>query len=342
MFECLIMPFLLLQQIHLSLTGKTGEMGVDFVSYVDASNVVAYGTSPTSLTSTAQAHAVKFSQVNNTVNWVAYVNWAVMTNLLPDTKYWYTVGSKAAGWSAVYSFVNDPAPHYDNGAIRAVVVYADFGLGNAESLLALYSDAYTNGFDYVIHAGDMAYDLDSGDFSEVGNGFMNSIQPYAAIKPYQPICGNHEAYGSQGASLFLQYRHRFLGVQENAGVNSGSNTNLWYSFDDLRAGVHYVAFTSETWTMTPTQITDQLAWLTNDLQKANANRAVTPWIIAYSHKIFNMDQVDWVSSGLASALHYGGVDVIFAGHWHQYVSKNFVRNSTTSNLLTFPPFLPFL
>ena len=301
------------------MTGISNQIGVDFVTYVDgAVNTVVFGTSPSSLTNTVTATTVQFSQVNNSVNWVADMNFAVMDGLLPGTKYWYTVGSEKSGWSAVYSFTNDPEPHYENGALRCVVVYADFGLANAESLLALYSDAYTNGFDYLLHAGDFAYNFDSGDFSETGNGFMNSIQPYAAIKPYMASPGNHEAYTTQGGGEFLQFRHRFLGIENNAGKNSGSNSNFYYSFDDLRAGVHYVAFTSETWTMSATQIADQLAWLKADLAKANTQRDVTPWIIAYSHKLFMMDSVTWTTSGLADAVHYGGVDLILAGHWHQY------------------------
>jgi hypothetical protein len=122
-----------------------------------------------------------------------------------------------------------------------------------------------------------------------------------------------------------------MGIEKNAGKNSGSNSNFWYSFDDLRAGVHFVAFTSETWTMSADQIAEQLAWLKNDLAKANANRAVTPWIIAFSHKLFQMDQVDWVSSGIANAVHYGGVDLILAGHWHQY--NRFFPNNYVDGIL---------
>ena len=110
-----------------------------------------------------------------------------------------------------------------------------------------------------------------------------------AQHPYMASPGNHEAYETQGGSLFSQFVNRFRALETYAGANSGSASNLWYSWDnDL---IHWVAFTSETWTMTPAQITAEVAWLKADLAKANANRANVPWVIAYSHKNWDHDQV---------------------------------------------------
>ena len=95
-----------------------------------------------------------------------------------------------------------------------------------------------------------------------------------------PRASHSEALNSQGGGLFLQYRARFTAVELFAGANSGSNSSFWYSWN--RGLVHWVAFTSETWTMSAAQISAQTAWLTADL--AAVNRTATPWVLAYSHK----------------------------------------------------------
>jgi alkaline phosphatase D len=217
----------------------------------------------------------------------------------------YKVGSDSTGWSQPFTFTNEP-----NARPLVFGVYADFGFSNDESLPALMKDAAAGGFDYVIHAGDWAYDLDSW-WSSVGNNFMNSIQPYAATVPYMGSAGNHEAYGTQGGGNFSQFVLRNRALQEGVGQTSGSNTNLYYSFETPL--IHWVAFTAETWTMSEQQIATQAAWLQKDL--SSVDRSVTPWVVAFSHKSFQMDQTTW---GLFDVLVENKVDVQFVGHWHQY------------------------
>jgi len=199
---------------------------------------------------------------------------ALFTGLAPATSYSYSVKS-SEGASAVYTFTNAPA--------RAPIfaVYADFGLGNDESLSALIADAKNGGFDYVIHAGDWAYDLDDGN-SVTGNKFMASVMPYAATKPYMGTVGNHEAYGTQGGGEFANYAMRQRALAQYAGANSGSNSSFWYSFDTPL--IHWIAFNGESWTMSAAQLAAQAAWVAADLAKVD--RAATPWVVAFSHKSY--------------------------------------------------------
>jgi len=120
-----------------------------------------------------------------------------------------------------------------------------------------------------------------------------------------------QAGGTQGGGNFTQFRNRFMATEVYAGKNSKSGSNFWYSFE--RNLVHWVAFTSETWTMSEEQIATQLAWLKADL--ASVDRSRTPWVLAYSHKNWDHDNVNWTSSGIADALHVGGVDAFWCGHW---------------------------
>lgn len=167
-------------QVHISLTGRANEMGVDFVTSAGSSGLSArFGTSALSLSSVAPAVSTNFTGNG----WTAVMNAAYMGGLSPNTTYFYQVGSDAEGWSAVFSFVNAPSarPHI-------ACVYADFGYGNDVSMPTIIADAAAGGFDIVLHAGDVAYDLDSSS-SQVGNEFMNAIQPYAASKPYMLATG---------------------------------------------------------------------------------------------------------------------------------------------------------
>ena len=106
-----------------------------------------------------------------------------------------------------------------------------------------------------------------------------------------PSEGNHEACTtckgvdgiSQSAKNFTQYRGRFAAVEMNAGANSGSNSNRYYSFN--RGLNHFVVLTAEAYlyAKTPAFLASQLAWLTADL--AAVDRKVTPWIVVNMHKV---------------------------------------------------------
>jgi hypothetical protein len=120
-------------------------MMVDFVTDAPGASVV-WGTSPTSLTSTAAVD----SEVVTLNTWTSVMNQGRMTGLEAGTKYYFTVGSDKDGWSGIYDFT--AAPTRPGGTITAVL--ADFGLVNDESLPFLMADALSGGFDTLVHAGE--------------------------------------------------------------------------------------------------------------------------------------------------------------------------------------------
>jgi acid phosphatase type 7 len=157
---------------------------------------------------------------------------------------------------------------------------------------------------------------------EIGNGFMRAIEPVASRVPYMVSPGNHEDMGE----TYLHYQSRFRSIGDNAGTNSGSGgTNLFYSFDipDPISGLstHYLSFSSEMWwSGTPAQQAAEIAFITADLAKVD--RAKTPWVVAFLHKLSYMDSTIAPPSGAGAQiwqiLEAGGVDLIFAGHVHEY------------------------
>jgi hypothetical protein len=129
-------------QIHLSLTGKAGQMAIDFVA--DAANQVV-NFQPAG----GKPQSVKADCAQSTLNnYKAYWCTAVMSGLAPNTNVSYTVGTPGSTTPA-FEYTNEPSARPP-----VFAVYADFGLMNDESLKALQADAKAGGFDVVIHAGD--------------------------------------------------------------------------------------------------------------------------------------------------------------------------------------------
>ena len=128
------------EQVHLSLTGSTDTMAIDFVA--SQTSTLTYGT-PGSPPQSAPVDC-KVATLNT---YTASFCTAVMAGLAKDTLYTYTIKGGATTFSA--NFTNQPSSRDP-----VFACYADFGLGNDESLAALIADSDAGGFDYVIHAGD--------------------------------------------------------------------------------------------------------------------------------------------------------------------------------------------
>jgi len=117
---------------------------------------------------------------------------------------------------------------------------------------------------------------------------------------------------------------------------------MWFSFD--YGNVHFVSINTETdYSGSPEQdglvikelyncghFGDQMKWLKADLAKADANRAVVPWIIVVGHRPFystlkpESDDILWggVSASMSAAFEplfkASSVDLYVGGHVHAY------------------------
>lgn len=291
------------KQVHIAFTGKKSEMqvtwsheGVDACSGSALS--VKYGPT-TSLGSTAEAK----SDYLSSASLCTYT--ATMTGLTgQNAEYHYNVGG-----STTYSFTHNPIRK--GGKIYAA--FADFGLANDISLDRMLTEASQGQWDAVLHAGDLAYDLDLSE-GRIGNEFMATIEPMSSKFPWMTCPGNHEA---QPDHSFANYLHRFAGLKEPA-KNSGSTDLRWYSVDDNvdQTGVHIVSLDSELFSYggTPTEIKEQLEWLKDDMAKVD--RTVTPWIVVIMHKAQWMDKQH--VAPLIDALEAGGANLMIVGHSHLY------------------------
>jgi len=187
--------------------------------------------------------------------------------------------------------------------------------------------------DMILHVGDWAYDLftDNGD---IGDKFMDEIEPLTSSLPYMGCLGNHE-----GKYNFSHWNNRFV-TYNQIGVNSKSGSNNWYfSWEIISGGalIHYTSISSEVYfrnydePMPVQQQKDQYAWVQKDLEDAR-NRGVD-WIIVYGHRPMycsnvggddcSKDATDLREGinktyGMEDLLKKYNVDLYFCGHEHSY------------------------
>lgn len=128
-----------------------------------------------------------FPYLNASLGPIGQMHTAVMRGLAPNVSYYYACGS-GDDWSPVQQFVSGPR----RAGGDTYAIFADFGRDNDESLVALYAAAESRDMDYIIHAGDFAYDFDSEN-GNVGNEFMRSMSGYASSIPVMCSPGNHGA-----------------------------------------------------------------------------------------------------------------------------------------------------
>lgn len=146
------------EQAHLSLTGRDGELSLDFMAHrLNCSTTwgVQLGTSP----DFTQAEFIPASACSDFTHSEPALTLAVrvlLRGLVAGTQYYYVAGSPELRdpWSQVFSFV------YNSGSLRAggpvYAILADFGTFNMESLGKLTAEAYEGRYDVLLHAGDFS------------------------------------------------------------------------------------------------------------------------------------------------------------------------------------------
>ena len=109
-----------------------------------------------------------------------------------------------------------------------------------------------------------------------------------------------------------------------AGAASGTGSPRYYSFN--RGLTHFLIFSAEAYTYHSgaTFIANQLAFMKADL--AAVDRAVTPWVVAVVHKAWWMETEAYADFN--PVLVAGRVDLLFCGHWHNYVRYRPFNNIT--------------
>lgn len=230
---------------------------------------------------------------------------AKLTGLAPNTTYTYHVGDRA------FQLTTAPA----GPANFSFVALGDMGVApEAAASVKAIQELNPN---LVIHGGDISYA--EGRQNEWIEWF-GMVEPLAATRPWVTALGNHETYTGSSVTdvttfagedkrlpspVEIAFYHERFGLPGN---------ELWYSFD--WGGVHFVALDTFSEAAIPAAET---AWLTQDLA-AHANAT---WTVAFLHEPPYSTGTSHGSSArvqhaFVPLLEAGGVDLVIAGHEHNY------------------------
>ena len=249
-----------------------------------------------------------------------------VTNLTPDTLYYYSVGSDTrvlAGGDASCTIRTYPV----SGQPKPLRIWAtgDAGTANANEQAVVNAFESLNGSHVVdawLQLGDNAYD--SGTDAQYQAAMFDMCSPRLRQTPVWTTMANHETYSTDWNGL-----HPYLNIftmptlGEAGGV--ASHTKLYYSFDI--GTVHFISLDAMLSSRAPNG--DMANWLRSDLA-ATTNR----WLIAFFHHppytkgSHNSDkEIELVEmrQNIVPILEAGGVDLVLNGHSHSY-ERSFLLN----------------
>ncbi len=236
-----------------------------------------------------------------------YVHVAGLTDLLPDTRYLYTVETSDVELTPGdgLSFRTDGGP---GEAELSFLVFGDSGSGGNNQQLGIRNAMLDKEFDLALHTGDLAYP--SGTYQQLEDYSFSVYKEITSRIPFYPSLGNHD-YETLDAQPYLDGFH----LPENA--TSGVHDERYYSFDYGPA--HFVALDTEIWVgfRGGAAAADEMAaWLEEDLA-SNDQR----WTFVYFHRPAYSSSNIPVALDLQRVmpiLEQAGVDIIFTGHDHVY------------------------
>jgi len=290
------------RQVHLSFQGDPStSVTVTWITWGKEdteTHAVKCGTSPGGHTEEAFGSSHKIPNEP-----IGYVHEVQLTDLVPNTRYYYICGDKDGGWSPEFTFKTAPVEAQD----CTFVVIGDMGTTPAanKNLEQMISENAA----FVLHVGDLSYANGIGVIWDI---WFNQIAPLAANVPYMPSIGNHEVESDLGLSSYL-------------GRFALPNSERWYSFD--WGNIHVVSLDTES-PYTPESA--QLVWLEKDLADACGNPDID-WIVVFFHKPpYSSSPIHGsnlsVRSTICPILEGYGVDVVFNGHDHTYQRSHPIKD----------------
>ena len=211
---------------------------------------------------------------------------AIATDLEPNTKYYYQVGSESGEKSSVgtfetagesgdeFTFIHytDTQNAYWNEHVRNE---ATFGADTIKQALEVNEDS-----DFVLHTGDLI------EIAEVEDEWVDIYSQSEESWLKQPLVvapGNHDEYTLHSDSVVEEKFNEHMNVPV---TNQNTSGGSYYSFD--YNGVHFVVANTN-----DNKVSDdnpegkamgeeQLAWIEEDIKQARENGA--KWIVMSYHK----------------------------------------------------------
>jgi hypothetical protein len=248
----------------------------------------------------------------------------VLTNLVPNTRYFYAVGTDQTNLvrgTNLFFWTSPTAPKPTR--IWAIGDAGTVNLGNAGQ--AAVRDAFNtlNGSRYIdvwLMLGDNAYN--SGTDAEYQGAVFQMYTNWLPQSPVWPTLGNHETAQSHTPVATTPYLAIFNLPQNGEAGGIPSGTERYYSFD--YGDIHFICL--DAMTNDRSDEGPMANWLRSDLE-ANAKK----WLVAFwhhppytkgSHDSDNPNGADFelveMRENINPILEAHGVDIVLSGHSHCY------------------------
>ncbi len=277
-------------------TGSYGvpDLAVVFYSGKETTNILEYGVLSTDLD-------VQLSEIHK-----SNVHAFVLSDLLPDTRYFYQIN----GEGQIYNFTSFPLTDFH------FAISSDAHIGASTNNLTVTEEILTqitspsNGYDAFFNLGDM---VENGFSDKLYREKITLFSPYTSHIPYRPVLGNHDGLFG-GFSYWEDYFYPSTLPSES------SNSTLWHRFD-FGTNMHIFMLDLEWGTETYTDA--QKFWFEAELAALDPD----DWIIVMSHAFYYAsstyyDDIPWFDNPdmiatFQSLFAANGVDLVLSGHDHQ-------------------------
>jgi hypothetical protein len=251
------------------------------------------------------------SSVSDGVHWHS----STATGLTAGSRYYYrvyTAGQDVTPWAEV-SFRTAPASSSTDLTFAVLGDSRPWGASKPPSQGAwdVAAELARHTFDLALHVGDIVHSggvcagNDSG-WQQYIRAYFDVYQASAGHTPFYPAVGNHELNG--GSCGYESYTDVY---QLRGNAPTGAKEE-YYSFD--WANAHFVSLDSS---QDYTEGSTQHNWLVRDLKSTTQ-----PWIFVFFHYPAYSSgahgSTDAVQTQLVPVFETYGVDIVFAGHDHQY------------------------
>ena len=242
-----------------------------------------------------------------------YIHTACLTDLMPQTKYEYRVGSgdKRSAWQS-FSTAGEgrfKALIFPDSQSNDYSVWRD----TAQSAWQKNPDA-----SFFVNMGDL---VDNGEDHTQWNAWFEALSGMIDTIPAAPLQGNHETYDlNWKVRLPVAYQHLF-------SLPSNGNEkrhNQYYSFD--YGDVHFIVLNTQMEEIEPLEpglLEDQLAWFKQDIMKTTKK-----WKVVMLHKDVLTYAIKNRTDRKAGFSDIGkefmplfdqyGVDLVLSAHLHTY------------------------
>ncbi|OEL30539.1 Purple acid phosphatase 22 [Dichanthelium oligosanthes] len=286
--------------VHISTVGANN-MRISWVTDDrKAPSVVEYGKSPGKYTASAMGDHATYQYFFYKSGAIHHVT---IGPLEPSTTYYYRC-SKAG----------DELSLRTPPAILPIEFVVIGDLGQTGWTASTLSHIGAGDYDMLLLPGDLSY---ADTQQPLWDSFGRLVQPLASARPWMVTEGNHEieALPVVHFAPFVAYNARWRMPHDE----SGSPSNLYYSFDAAGGAAHVVMLGSYT---AFDEGSEQRRWLESDLARVDRRR--TPWLLVLLHAPwYNTNQAhqgegERMRRAMERMLYEARVDVVFAGHVHAY------------------------